>query len=376
MKKILIIHTKYSTKGGEDISVLNEVNLLKSQYDIREIYFENKINSILEFLFLLIGKNFNSVEKVQKSLATFQPDVVYVHNTWFKASTSIFKLLETYQGEVLIKLHNFRYICSLKLISNKHILRDGKYCQGCGAEFKKYIFLSFFYKKNILKSFILFLYSNRYFKYLKNEKFKILVLTDFHKQLFENITGKKAFTFRNFLPSQKMIESEKENFITYAGRISEEKGLLDMIRVYSEIENPKYKLNIIGTGPLLNELTINNTNIILNGETTNSNVLKVINSSKCVITNTKLYEGQPTLLSEASSLGVASIFPDTGGLAEIFEDNYPLSFKQFNYEELKTLLESLNDETLKKAGQSAKKYYDMHFNSKNFLNSFELLITS
>lgn len=376
MKKILVIHTKYSTKGGEDISVFNEVNLLKEEYHIKEIYFENKINSILELLFLLIGKNFTSVKKVKKALATFQPDIVYVHNTWFKASTSIFKLLETYHGEVLIKLHNFRYLCSLKLISNKHILRDGKYCQGCGGEFKKYVFLSFFYKKNILKSFILFLYSNRYLKYLKNEKFKILVLTDFHKKLFENITDKKAFTLRNFLPDQKMISTKKDNLITYAGRISQEKGIVEMIKVYSEIKNPKYKLNIIGTGPLLNKLNVNNKNIILIGETSHSEVLKAINSSKCVITNTKLFEGQPTLLSEASSLGVASIFPDTGGLMEIFEDNYPLSFEQFNYDKLKILLESLNDETLEKAGQSAKKNYDISLDSKKFLHSFELLITS
>jgi glycosyltransferase involved in cell wall biosynthesis len=223
---------------------------------------------------------------------------------------------------------------------------------------------------------MLFLYSNRYFKYLKNEKFKILVLTDFHKNLFKNITGKKAFTFRNFLPHQKIIDSKKANFITYAGRISEEKGILEMIKVYSEIKNPKYKLNIIGTGPLLNKLNINNKNIILVGETSHSEVLRVINSSKCVITNTKLFEGQPTLLSEASSLGVASIFPDTGGLMEVFEDDYPLSFEQFNYKKLKILLESLNDETLEKAGQSAKKYYDISLDSKNFLHSFKLLITS
>ena len=375
MKKILVIHTKYSTKGGEDISVLNEVKLLKEGYDIKEIYFENKINSILELLFLLIGKNFTNVNQVKKALTTFQPDIVYVHNTWFKASTSIFKLLETYDGEVLIKLHNFRYLCSLKLISNKHILRDGEYCQGCGTEFKKYIFLSFFYKKNIVKSFMLFLYSNRYFKYLKNEKFKILVLTDFHKELFENITGKKAFTFRNFLPYQKIISSEKANLITYAGRISQEKGIIEMIKVYSEIKNPKYKLNIIGTGPLLNKLDVNNKNIIINGERSNQEVLESISASKCIITNTKLFEGQPTLLTEASSLGVPSIFPNTGGLKEIFEDNYPLYFEQFNYKELKKLLESLDDETLNRAGQSAKRSYGVILNSKKIFDTFNLLIT-
>jgi len=374
MKKILIIHTKYSSKGGEDISVLNEVELLKTKYDVKEIYFENKINSIMELLFLLTGRNIKSAETIRKSLNTFKPDIVYVHNTWFKASTSIFKLLENYQGKVFIKIHNFRYLCSLNIISKKHVLRDGAYCQGCGKEFKKYLVLNFFYKKNVLKSFILYFYSKRYFKYLKNEKFKILVLTDFHKKLFENITGKKAFTFRNYLVPQT-IESVKEDHITYAGRISEEKGVLDLIRVFSEIENPRYKLNIIGTGPLLNKLDVNNKNIIINGERSNQEVLESISASKCIITNTKLFEGQPTLLTEASSLGVPSIFPNTGGLKEIFEDNYPLYFEQFNYKELKKLLESLDDETLNRAGQSAKRSYGVILNSKKIFDTFNLLIT-
>ena len=34
MKKILIIHSTYSKKGGEDIAVENEIELLKTKYDV------------------------------------------------------------------------------------------------------------------------------------------------------------------------------------------------------------------------------------------------------------------------------------------------------------------------------------------------------
>ena len=33
----------------------------------------------------------------------FQPDIVYVHNTWFKASVGIFKFLEKQNTETLLK---------------------------------------------------------------------------------------------------------------------------------------------------------------------------------------------------------------------------------------------------------------------------------
>ncbi|GIR20554.1 hypothetical protein CM15mP35_08150 [bacterium] len=62
----------------------------------------------------------------------FKPDIVYVHNTWFKASVGIFDLLKDYQGKVFIKLHNFRYLCSSNLLSKNHVLLKDDYCQGCG----------------------------------------------------------------------------------------------------------------------------------------------------------------------------------------------------------------------------------------------------
>ena len=62
--------------------------------------------------------------------------------------------------------------------------------------------------------------------------------------------------------------------------------------------------------------------------------MQIISKSIAVVTATKLYEGQPTLLCEASGLGVPSIFPDTGGIFEFFPKNYPLSFKKFDHLDL------------------------------------------
>jgi len=47
-----------------------------------------------------------------------------------------------------------------------------------------------------------------------------------------------------------------------------------------------------------------------------------------------LFEGQPTLLCEASALGITSVFPDTGGIKEFFPKDYKYSFIQGNYEDL------------------------------------------
>ena len=66
----------------------------------------------------------------------------------------------------------------------------------------------------------------------------------------------------------------------------------------------------------------------------NSDVLSLIGKSISTVTSTSLFEGQPTLLCEASSLGVPSIFPDSGGIKEFFPEDYELTFDYDSDEDL------------------------------------------
>ena len=91
MKKILIIHNKYQTLGGEDIAVKNEIEFLSKIYDVKVIYFDNEIeNYFIQFFYLLFNYNLQSYRIVNKAITSFKPDIIYVHNSWFKASISIF----------------------------------------------------------------------------------------------------------------------------------------------------------------------------------------------------------------------------------------------------------------------------------------------
>ena len=44
MKKILIIHNNYQNTGGEDLAVINEVQLLKKEYIVDTLYFSNNVD--------------------------------------------------------------------------------------------------------------------------------------------------------------------------------------------------------------------------------------------------------------------------------------------------------------------------------------------
>ena len=82
----------------------------------------------------------------------------------------------------------------------------------------------------------------------------------------------------------------KEKIITYAGRISREKGVEEIISAFIKSNLDDFQLNIIGDGPLKNYLNTKhlNKNINFYGELPNNETLNIINKSMAVVTGTKL----------------------------------------------------------------------------------------
>ena len=115
-------------------------------------------------------------------------------------------------------------------------------------------------------------------------------------------------------------------------------------------------------------------NIRFYGEMDNSKVIEIIKSSKAVVTSTKMYEGQPTVLCEASVNKVPSIFPNFGGISEFFPVDYDLSFKQFDYEDLtqKFVYASKND--LYEYGSKNYEFLKSKLNDDFLIKRFNLLL--
>jgi glycosyltransferase involved in cell wall biosynthesis len=186
------------------------------------------------------------------------------------------------------------------------------------------------------------------------------------------------FVLPNFIEVLPKSKSENdEEYIVYAGRISKEKGVEELIRSFVDSTLVKVKLKIIGDGPELTEFKkkYENENVIFLGEMENKEVLKLISNSKAVVTATKLYEGQPTLLCEASSMGIVSIFPRTGGISEFFPEQYPFAFKQFDYRDLTQKLSSLqNYENHNSIGENNMEFIANYLSKELLAEKFKELI--
>ena len=375
MKKILVVHNRYLEEGGEDIAVNHEVELLKDKFNVKELYFDNKINNYLsQAFYFLINKNIKSIRRLRNILNDFEPDIVYVHNTWFKASLGIFKELEKHNQKTVIKLHNFRYLCTNSL-SIKHHLNGNRTCPGCGLYGGKKVFNKYF-QNSYLKSLLVIYYGKKYFKIISSSKFKIIVLTNFHKNyLIDKNISKGVTVLNNFISVIEEQEKDFDDYMVYAGRISKEKGVKELIEAFKKANLDNMHLKIIGNGPQLQNL-INlyksDKNIIFYGSLSNQETMKIIAKANCIVTATKLWEGQPTLLCEASFFGKPSIFPNTGGISEFFPKNYGLMFEQNNYSDLITKLKLVeNKDLMKKIGEKNKTYIQDYLNKIKILDKFE-----
>ena len=102
----------------------------------------------------------------------------------------------------------------------------------------------------------------------------------------------------------------------------------------------------------------------------------MISASKVVVTATKLYEGQPTLLTEASLMAVPSIFPDNGGIKEFFPDNYIFSYSQTEQNDLvdKLKLIETNQDLLERTGYECKKFIEDKLSKERIINVYDKII--
>ena len=164
-----------------------------------------------------------------------------------------------------------------------------------------------------------------------------------------------------------MMHSKKQ--FLYAGRISKEKGIKELVDAFINAKTLNINLLLIGDGPelsYLKKLYKNENNIKFTGQLDNEKVKEIISKARAVVTATKLFEGQPTLLCEASSMKTPSIFPRFGGIHEFFPPETKLSFQQYDYQDLTKKIKLVDKSNFADEGIENEKFYLKHFDKNNF----------
>ena len=96
--------------------------LLRKHYEVEYLQFDNSNKlTVYDAIAFFTCNNFKSNKLIEKKVNEFNPDIAYVHNTWFSANLGIFRVLEKLNVPVVLKIHNFRFNCTKYFSLKKHL---------------------------------------------------------------------------------------------------------------------------------------------------------------------------------------------------------------------------------------------------------------
>lgn len=321
--RVLVIHTYYQLKGGEDSVVANEIELLRSNGMTVDLLSFYNSGGIL-FKLLQMPFNYHSYRQTKERIKSFRPDVVHIHNLHFGGSAAVLYAIRKCHIPVVMTLHNYRLICpSGSLFHNNKLFLDS-----AKGGFPWKAVTAGVYQNSSVLSFWLAL---SMYIHEKAGSWKIvdrfILLGEHSRELFagsrlaqfaERMAVKPNFCYS--LPGQHHAESVP--YYLYIGRLTGEKGLPVLLKAFAANQ---LSLRIIGTGPLekmVLEYAANYPNIVFMGEQPKDDVATAIENSTALIFPSLWYETFGMVVIEAFSKGIPVIGSDLGNIKHLIQDGY------------------------------------------------------
>lgn len=328
--RILLIHNFYQYWGGEDSYVTSLKKLLEESGHKVYLYSKDSknIKGFWDKVKAGIGLFYNPwVEKeLEKIIKEFRPEVAHFHNVYPLIGATAYLVCKKNNIKIIQHVHNYRFMCPKGIL-----FKNGKICELClHKKFPFYSIIFSCYHQSRIAS--LFFSLSFYYHKLK-KTFDLIDIFIFPSEFtleyyIKNleINKEKTFPLPYFvdLPKNLSKKMNKENYFLYVGRLSEEKGIIELLEVFKNL--PKHKLLVIGDGPLKDKVDEYKKyqNIRIIGFLPREKVYEYIKKSKAVIIPSLWYEVLPNVLLESISLG-KSILVLRNNNFEMIKKNYNLS---------------------------------------------------
>lgn len=378
--KILLVNKFHYLKGGSEKYYFELAELLKkhghevaffSMEDEKNIHTGNKeyfvkpidLNngSKLKALDVIYSKE--NKKKMEEALDDFKPDIVHLNNFQRQLSASIIDPIKKRNIPIVFTAHDVQAICPAitMLDINKNICEDcigGKYSNCIKKKCNK---------GSTLKSIIGALEAKYYRrkKIYKEQIDCIITPSEFCKKKFiqDGIPPKKIESINNFIKIEEYnLPVEDEGYALYFGRLSKEKGILNLVEAFTKLENGK--LYLAGEGEekntIFNMIKTNHleNRIKLLGFLNSTDMKENIRKCKFVVVPSICYENCPYAAMESLAIGKPVIGASIGGIPELVKNEKSgLAYKYNDIDDLANKMKILfeNEEMTKMYGENAKK---------------------
>ena len=359
--KILIVNKFLYPKGGAETYTLKIGEELKKRgnevqyfgmYDkkntvgnklnlyTRNMNFHSKRISRVLYPFKIIY-SFEAKRKMKRIIKDLEPDIIHLNNINFQLTPSIIDIAYKMKIPIVQTVHDYQMICPNHFLYN---WKEKCICEKCikGSKWNcaKYNCIHNSKLKSIIGSLEGILYSKILKTYSKVSLYICPSKFLEEKLLESDIYKGKTATLCNFIELNKNYKvSQKDDYILYFGRLSEEKGLLELLETMQKL--PNIKLKIAGTGPLENIIKTEG-NIEYVGFKTGEELKDLISKAKFAIYPSVWYENCPLSILEAESYGTPVITGNYGGMKELVENGKTgILVNEINSNTLKNIMEKL-----------------------------------
>lgn len=342
--RILLIHNYLALRGGEDVMFDSLINLLKQKghsivtYTKRSSEIEGKLSLKLKTAAEMFV-NRQVKRELQDIISQFKPQITHVSNIFPLLTPLIYPLIKSFKVPIIQSIHSHRLLCP-----KSTLFRNGKICTLCIKKRFKYPSIIYgCYHNSRTASFFLnssFIYHRMADKLNLIDKFifPAKYARDLHTK-YLSIPRKKTVIIPNFIEEEylDLKPAEKSNSFLFVGRLSEEKGILNLLEIFSTL--PEIKLIAIGNGPLLNNVLkykkYKNISIKINLQ--KKEIYGYMKKALCtIIPSAPLYEFGPLVLIESFANGTPVLVPEAGVFKErVINNKTGFFYDSGNYEDLR-----------------------------------------
>ena len=407
--KILLVNKYHYVKGGSETYYFGLANLLtKLGHEVIFFAMADKNNHpCKDEQFFVSNVDFNGkTSKMQKVKAGFRvlysfeakksisaliekekPDIVHINLVHRHITLSIIRAIKKYNIPIVYTVHDLNCICP-----NHEMLVNGKVCELCLKGKYRNCIKQKCVKGSTVKSALGAIEAINYKRMKIYDDIDLYITPSyFYKKKLEEsgIIHPEIVHIKNFLPLDTKFKNDNEdkNYLLYFGRISEEKGIITLLKAMEKLQS-NTPLYILGTGPIEEQvkeyIKAHNLEekVKMFGFKSGDELKKFVAQAKCIILPSEWYENGPYAIMEAMSQGKPVIVSRFGGLPEIVEDQKTgFICNPFDSEDLKNCIEKVCNLTADEykamsntAVLNAKRDFDADTYGKTLIAHYERLI--
>ncbi len=326
--KILLVHNRYQSQGGEDEVYRRERQLLidnghevveytRDNAEIRESEVYNKIGLAFRTTWAV-----DTRRELGSVLARERPDVAHFHNTFPLISASAYYACNAAGIPVIQTLHNYRLLCPAATF-----MRNSAPCEDCLEKSLMYSIRYACYRQSRVATGAIatMLAIHRRLRTYTRLINRYITPSEFTRGKFiqSGIPAEKILVKPNFVERDPGPGRHEHGYALFVGRLSPEKGLSTLVQAWKDHRN--VPLHIVGDGVLRKQLEMDVARLGVSsvnffGPLEQDEVCRQMMGARILIFPSQWYETFGMSIIEAYACGLPVIASRLGVMQEIVDD--------------------------------------------------------